>query len=358
MNWFVLVIYIITGLSAFCSVSTEIAKDSTLYQQDTNAKKAIEILQREQGIDGPFTVDFLSGGLSGSSIIKVNASGSDYVVRFWNQQWKEYFPQDLVCQVIASDAGYGPQIFFTDEIDCVTAMAYLQREDVPEIKLRLQAMVELLKKMHTGPEVPHGIDKAGDLDESIEVVRKMNPLFLDLNVIQAVQSSVFAVTRRNASKVPCHRDLHPGNLIFTQDRFVAIDYTWGGMDDPYVDLAIIAIFNCMTLEEEELLLRFYLGRNPTLAEIARLSLMKLPAKIFYGLEFLKLAPASALSSTVMPIVKSKNYMKFGLHGEVQETSTDFLEYAVSMLGEVLDYSHSKRYDEALALLSINESENE
>jgi aminoglycoside phosphotransferase (APT) family kinase protein len=327
-------------------VSTLILAGLIMTADASPETKALQILQSLLKVERPLTTKLLSGGLSGSELIKVNTSNKTFVVRFWNMKWAEYFPQDLACQIIASNSGYGPQVFFTDEAAGITVIEYLTPEPFPETQIRLQALIDLVKKIHSGPAVPYGINKATDLDESIEEILKFNLSFLDLNRIKAVKEAVFAATRHHAY-LACHRDLHPGNLIYTQGRFVAIDYTWGGMDDPYTDLATLAIFNCGSLDEEQLLLRLYLGRAPHPAEIARLSLMKQQAKIFYGLEFFKLASVNALSSP--PKAGPKSYLNFGRYGEAPSLD-DILEYGASLLGEVVDFSYSEQYIHDIALL--------
>ena len=250
-------------------------------------------------------------------------------------EYAEYFPQDLACQMIASDAGYGPKVYFANEAAGVSVIEYLELETFPEMPLRLELLVGLVKRIHAGPSLPKGIDKAQDLNESIDAVAKLNPRFLDLKKVGEIQETVYKTTRPSASCVPCHRDLHPGNLIYNQKQFTAIDFTWGGMDDPYADLATLAIFHCAQQEEEKLLLRLYLNREPTAEEMARLSLMKLPTKIFYGLEFLKLAPIDAFNHLTPPSVSPKSYTRFGHRGN-QPTTADYLNYGVSLLNEVLE----------------------
>ncbi len=304
-----------------------------------NETEALKIAQNALKTTEPLTAEVLSGGLSGSALIKVGTADRACIVRFWNVKWAEYFPQDLACQVIASDAGYGPQVFFTDKINRISAMEYFLPEPLPEIQMRLHALVDLVKKIHTGPAFPKGIDKSRDFDETFDEVAKLNPQFFDLEILRAVKEAIFSATQDSASAVPCHRDLHQGNLIYNQNRFVAIDYTWSGMDDPYVDLATVAIFNCKTPEEEHHLLQLYLGRAPSGKEVARLSLMKVLAKIFYGLEFLKLASTASLKA---PDRESKNYMNFGRHGETT-SPPECLEYAISILSEAVDYAQSEQY---------------
>jgi hypothetical protein len=307
----------------------------------SNETRALELMQNSMGVNGPFTMELLSGGCSGSEVIKVNAPDKSYVVRFWNMQWADYFPQDLTCQLIASDAGYGPKVYFFDEVECITIMDYYFPEALPEIQIRLQALVDLLKKIHAGPVVPKGIDRAIYLDSLVEELKETR--FFDLEAIRTIKNTVFTATRPNASCVACHRDLHHGNLIYTERSFLAIDYTWGAMDDPYADLANIAIFNCENEEEEKLLLQLYFGYTPSAKEMARLSLMKLPAKIFYGLEFLGIAYSSKKNEQITLQSAPKTYMNFGRYGGATSSSIDFLTYAFSLLSEVVDYSQSEQY---------------
>ncbi len=327
---------------------SEIATEAMQPHYSEPEIKALELVRSSLQKKGPFKAALLSGGLSGSNLVKVSTPLQDYVVRFWNMEYAEYFPQDLACQMIASDVGYGPKVYFANQAAGVSVIEYFELETFLEMPLRLQPLVELIRRIHTGPAVPKGIDKAKDLNESVDAVKKLNPRFLDLKKIREIQEAVYKATRPSANCVPCHRDLHPGNLIYNQKRFAAIDFTWGGMDDPYSDLATLAIFNCAQPEEEQFLLRLYLDREPTPEEIARLSLMKLPTKIFYGLEFLKLAPSHALSHPNPPSVEPKSYMRFGFRGN-QPAAADYLEYAVSILNEVLEESQTEPYRQALAL---------
>jgi hypothetical protein len=311
--------------------------------------EAVELLQRELGIEGPFKVERLVGGFTGSEVIKVDVLDQSYVVRFWNMQWADYFPQDLACQLIASEAGYGPKVYFSDAVKGITIMKYHFPEPLPSTKIKLQALVDLLKKIHAGPAVPKGMDRSEYLNLLLEDAKETR--LFDLEALKTIKDTVFAVTRPYAHCVTCHRDLHHGNLIYTEGRFYAIDYNWGAMDDPYSDLANIAIFNCESLEEDELLLKLYLRHDPSPEERARLALMKLPIKIFYGLEFLEKAFANTKEHG--PPTSFKSYRDFE-HSSLSSLSpADLLHHATSFLSEVIDYAHTEQYAKDLSLLQRN-----
>lgn len=317
---------------------------------DTVCKKtlAIEIVQTVVKNKENFLAEQISAGLSGSELFRVKGSGLSYVVRFWNLKWIDYFPQDLACQLIASDAGYGPQVIFSDAEKCITVMEYCQPEVLPNPEKKIGALVDLLKKMHAGPEVPLGWDRRVYLDELLEETKKI-PQSIDLEVLKAVKEAVFAATRPTALKLACHRDLHHGNLIFNQGRFLAIDYTWGAMDDPFTDLANVALFHCVDEKEEQMLLEQYLERTPNANEQARFSLMKVPARLFYGLEFLGQAYAM-MQHVIMPHGTSKKYIHFGDHKNPASNPTDLFEFAYSLLTEIIDYSKTERYLQDISLL--------
>lgn len=331
----ILILYLLTGpVMSYCS---------------DKQTEAVELLQRELRIERPLKVERIAGGFSGSEIVKIDVLDQSYVVRFWNMQWADYFPQDLACQIIASEAGYGPKVYFSDAIKGITIMKYHLPEPLPPTQMRLQALVDLLKKIHTGPVVPKGIDRSEYLNLLLEEAKETR--LFDLKAIRTVKDRVFAATRPLASCVPCHRDLHHGNLLYTEGRFFAIDYTWGAMDDPYADLANIAIFNCETQEDDRSLLELYFGHAPNSEEMARLTLMKLPIKIFYGLEFLGLAFANTKEHT--PPTSFKSYRDFGHPSMTVLSPADLLHYATSLLSEVLEYSHTEQYAKDLSLLQRN-----
>ena len=116
-----------------------------------NNIQATKLLEKQLGVMGPFTTKLLGGGLSGSRVIRVDAPEKTYAVRFWNQQWIDYFPQDLECQLIASKAGYGPKVFFYDRNEAITVMEYHFPEGLPETKIKLGALANLLNQIHSGP---------------------------------------------------------------------------------------------------------------------------------------------------------------------------------------------------------------
>jgi hypothetical protein len=335
----------------FNIITTWFLIGSTMPSSADNDIQATKLLEKQLGAIGPFTTKLLAGGLSGSRVVRVDSPEKTYAVRFWNQQWIDYFPQDLECQLIASTAGYGPKVLFYDRNQAITVMEYLSPKGLPEKKIKLQALADLLNQIHSGPILPKGIDRSIYLDLLIEETEGSG--FYNAETIRSIKNAVFSATRPNAECLPCHRDLHHGNLIYSENSFYSIDYTWGAMDDPFTDLANISIFNCETEEDEHLLLQLYFGRAPTALEMARLSLMKLPIKIFYGLEFLGVGAQNLPKGAIEHQVTPKSYMCFGSHDGTVVSPADFLNYAGAILEEVIIYSSSPQYAKDLEEVSTS-----
>lgn len=62
--------------------------------------------------------------------------------------------------------------------------------------------------------------------------------------------------------VPCHLDLHKGNLVDDGNRLWMIDWEYAAMSDPLFDLATASAADFFSDEEMDVLLRTYLQREP------------------------------------------------------------------------------------------------
>jgi hypothetical protein len=82
--------------------------------------------------------------------------------------------------------------------------------------------------------------------------------------------------------VPTHNDPNPRNLLFDGQRLWLVDWELGAMNDPLVDVAIGATEYAETPELEDLLLRSTFGRTPDDNLRARLAVVRLLTRVFYG----------------------------------------------------------------------------
>ncbi|MBY0353768.1 phosphotransferase [Candidatus Babeliales bacterium] len=271
-------------------------------QQTDN--KVLAALENAFGSSQNWQVNILKGGLSGAPIFLASKGTDQYVVRFFDHLSSDQIPKLIRAQKAAATSGYGPKIYWDNVEQGAVVMDYLEPEQ-PDKKNILNDLVILLNKIHQSPR----IESSGSLWDltyaAINKLKGVKQTLLELSAVQTYLEKLVQKVSQNLASKPCHRDMNPGNLIFSKGQFFAVDYDSFGMDDPYIDIAQVAIFYCYSAEAEKQLLTLYLHRQPTDAEMAKLQLFKRIALIFYGMEFLCKVPAQLWQSTpdLIPYLK-------------------------------------------------------
>lgn len=231
----------------------------------------------------------LKGGLSGASLFLADNGKKKYVVRFFSHLSKDQTVRLISANKAASSGGYGPHVYFDDAVDGVIVTDYLTPQPLNSGTLH-QDLALLLKKIHRGPQ----LQNAGHLWERtmsiLHELKKVNQSLVDIPAIENDLNQLVKKASQNLESAPCHRDLNPTNLIYTHHKLFAVDYDSAGQDDPYIDVAEVAIFYCSDEKQEIKFITSYLDHPPSQAEIDKFLLMKKIAFFFYGVEFLREVP--------------------------------------------------------------------
>lgn len=82
--------------------------------------------------------------------------------------------------------------------------------------------------------------------------------------------------------VSSHNDPNPRNLLFDGERLWLIDWELGFRNDPMVDVAILATELIESPDAQVVLLETALGVTADAAAVARLEVIKLLTRLFYG----------------------------------------------------------------------------
>jgi Ser/Thr protein kinase RdoA (MazF antagonist) len=94
-----------------------------------------------------------------------------------------------------------------------------------------------------------------------------------------------ALTTPFAESAPCHNDLNPGNILETPDAVYFIDWETACASDPFLDLALLGVFDFPTPGSRTELLEAYLARRPSEAERARAIVTRVMALGYYAAAF-------------------------------------------------------------------------
>ena len=92
--------------------------------------------------------------------------------------------------------------------------------------------------------------------------------------------------RNTGDYVSCHNDLKPENILFDGDKVWLVDWEAAFLNDPYMDLAVVANFVVMDdAEEKDYLERYFEGAVDDYRQ-ARFFLMRQMLHLFYFTVFL------------------------------------------------------------------------
>lgn len=264
-------------------------------------------------------ISSIDGGLTNTNY-KVTVNGTPYFFRLSSQQnallnislYNEYEASKA-----ASDAAIGPKIiaYCPQEAILVTEFITPVNTKVDAKDLEMQRrFCESIRALHA---LKITLSEKFCPYETIELYRK-NALQIGVVLPEAVEETILPLIEKirltieeNSIWVPCHNDLHAGNLLDDGEKIWLIDWEYAAMGDPLFDVAAIASVEGFTDEETEHLLKTYLRRDSVTKEELRSFLFKC-ALVDIRFGFWCFLQAS-ISSLEYDFVKDgKSYFKNGL----------------------------------------------
>lgn len=192
----------------------------------------------------------LAGGLSGAGVYRVDAGGRAYVLKLGSESvpvavWRER----LAIQQRAAAAGLAPRVIHHDEAHRAVVTEYVEhRRFVARLAAphtRAAALHELgdaLRRVHALP-LPAGATWR-DPRDLLAPLRAPLAAFAIPSFARSVLDRVLAEPEppREHPLVTSHNDMNPSNLVLDGDRILFLDWDAAGANDPYFDLATVAVF--------------------------------------------------------------------------------------------------------------------
>jgi thiamine kinase-like enzyme len=230
----------------------------------------------------------LSGGITNRNYVVADGS-NEYVVRIPGER-TSLLGIDRQCEgeasVRAAELGIGPIV--VGELPGVgtqiTELVPGDHLDGAAFVERLDDVVALLQRFHTGGTLRgafpifrvvewHARDASS---HGVEPPSAYERLHQQSRLIET------ALAASPTPLVPCHNDLLPANVLFSDHRVWLLDYEYAGMNDAFFDLANLSV-NCgLARADDDRLLELYCG-EVTVARWARLQLMKVMSEFREGM---------------------------------------------------------------------------
>ena len=146
------------------------------------------------------------------------------------------FEREIAIARQAAQAGLAPQIHAVDQAAQTMVMEYadssLLRPDIRQLGV-------LLRAIHTLEPVPWRLDLRQALEHYLDEL----PLPQRARWSGVIADDKHQLALRVLEQDPvflCHNDLTPGNLLWLDNRLVAIDWEYAAMGSRYFDAAIVA----------------------------------------------------------------------------------------------------------------------
>jgi Phosphotransferase enzyme family len=233
--------------------------------------------------------DPLKGGVSGAQILRFDVRERTYVLRIEPERVALRDRQrGYECMVAAAAAGAAPNVHFTDPAAGVAIMDFISGRPLSQHPGGPVGMVRalgvLIAKVQATAPFP-AIGSYPDLIEQLLASLCESELLISGELAPHAEglARIRAALPWTASAlVSCHNDPNPRNILFDRERALLIDWELAFRNDPLVDVAILTTDLAETPELQSALLEATFGSTPDDRLHARLVIIRLLTRLFYG----------------------------------------------------------------------------
>jgi len=337
-----------------CTITAMLLALCSCKTRHIDGKYAASVVKDKLSLPGNVTAQALKGGMSGAKLFTVTDGAKKYVIRFMTHKTPEKCLAEMRGFRTASENGYGPHIYFMDEKDAVIIMEYISSQPITYQQLQSKELYSmlghLLKKIHSSQSLQKATDAINRSRRKLRNITHHGAI-IPLESIEKNLAIIQKTVTPYIVSAPCHLGLNPDNLIFFGDGLKAIDYGTAAQSDPYFDIATVSLFYCLDPNHEEILLRTYLERKPTLKEKARLYLMKQVALINFGSNLLKKIDPKMPFYKTLKIPSYKALLKeWWLKNVTLNKPESLLKFGRAMINQAIENFESQEFSNAVRLL--------
>ena len=241
---------------------------------------ARELLGAEFPDWGSITLSPISGGLTNQNLLVKTGSGEKFVARLPGKDTEMFGinrQTEYAISRVAWEIGIAPEPVAFIAVHEILVTRFV--EGVPietDDPATIRNVARLLHRLHSAPEVPGIFNLPLVIDDYISTAKRYDvnmPSELD-EALEYSCKIIDAIGRCPNRTAPCHNDLIAANFLQSRNRLYLLDWEYAGMGDPYVDLGNCAVNFCMDEAACTVLMKSYLDREPSTAEMAQLHLLR------------------------------------------------------------------------------------
>lgn len=256
---------------------------------DARREAALDALRATFG--GAAARDFqpISGGISGALILGFAVGDRRYVLRVEPERMalgdRE---RGYACMGAAAEIGAAPRVYYADPARGVAIIDFVQARPLSEhpggqlgLARGLGALIARVQETPPFPSLGVYPDAVGSMLARLGASPHFRPGELDAHGA-GLQRISHAVRWDASALVSSHNDPNPRNLLFDGERLWLIDWELGFRNDAMVDVAILSTDVIEDPAAQAALLETALGVAVDRVALARLHLVRLVTRLFYG----------------------------------------------------------------------------
>lgn len=248
----------------------------------------------------------LRGGGSKAALYRFDIGQNSYVLRLLPQQASNLTRMHQI--ILAKQAGKistGPEIYFVDSQMEGMVMNFIPGRTVQQKDFEdgdnFALFAQFLQRLHKSKEkFPIACSPFQRFQNFLLKGKKEKITYpsrlTEVKTLMEELEETFQLSP--VPQVPTHLDLHPLNIMLSEQRFFLVDWVNGGRCDPYFDLTTFATFQCFNESQTLTFLTHYFERPPTEFEWNRF-MMTQPIRMF--------VIAAALLNTSLDETRSISY---------------------------------------------------
>lgn len=239
------------------------------------------------------------GGASGALTYRVEAGGRAYLLRLEPPRDAIRDPdRGYACMRIAAEAGVAPPVRHLDPGLRIAIMDFIEARPLsafpggPGALARAQG--ELIARLQATEPFPPLRDYPDLLEGMLAYLKTCGRYRPELFAKHEAGLAEIrgAYPWEPAAQVSSHNDPNPGNFIFDGARLWLVDWETAFRNDALADVAILVDNPAVTPDQAQLLAEAWLGRTPDEPLLARLTLMRLMTRLYYGALMLSVGAAA------------------------------------------------------------------
>lgn len=216
-------------------------------------------------------ISSISGGLSTANLYKVTTANNTYAIRhtsglFGSTQIQQEF--SILRQ--AASCNCAPKVFFESATKGIVVMQYIDN-DLPagrninilnSIPNSIELLTKLIRHVHQSVAIKPFYTARNPLDYIHRSVAQIPPGFLSVDD-QALLDSILDTTYPTGDAVITHNDFRSSNVLYNTERFWLVDWELSGTNHPFYDIAYLANYQDMSIDDGHHTLELYLQRTPS-----------------------------------------------------------------------------------------------